>query len=324
LRFVQRGSGALIIVGEIPVKASSVDRAFSMGNLCKRLGEFVPGDYVGEPEPIAPEAVSPAHTADWKEYRAERDNALAKQSDSQYQADRTKLKTQHKLERKRLARRLAGNPLSVINRARHGLAVQQRKERRALAAERPRFGQRRQNFKAWLKAQGRNQQADSWRYRNRAFLPAPAPVAPPSAANPAEALAAYATHRQEILRQQNARLAWLTERMALFGKKPSPRSLALSRLDARIALLMRAEGHEQEVVIDAIRRCAPELRGDEKRDWRRYATRTAAYAFGLAGDMELAKMPRQRPNPIEVPPPPVEPVQAEPEPQWEAPRLRMR
>jgi len=68
----------------------------------------------------------------------------------------------------------------------------------------------------------------------------------------------------------------------------------------------------------------PKQRKEEKRDWRRYATRTAAYAFGLAGDMELAKMPCMEPKPIETPPPPVEAVRPEPESHWEAPRLRMR
>ena len=38
LRFEKKGSGAIIWVGEQAVKASSVDRAFSMGKLCKRLG----------------------------------------------------------------------------------------------------------------------------------------------------------------------------------------------------------------------------------------------------------------------------------------------
>jgi hypothetical protein len=38
LRFEQKGSGAIIFVGEVAVKASSVDRAFSTGTLCKRLG----------------------------------------------------------------------------------------------------------------------------------------------------------------------------------------------------------------------------------------------------------------------------------------------
>jgi len=53
-----------------------------------------------------------------------------------------------------------------------------------------------------------------------------------------------------------------------------------------------------------------------------YATRTAAYAFGVAGDMELARMPRREPKPVEMPPPPAASVLTEPE--WETPRLRMR
>ena len=45
LRFEKKGSGAIIWVGEQAVKASSVDREFSMGKLCKRLGDYVAGDY---------------------------------------------------------------------------------------------------------------------------------------------------------------------------------------------------------------------------------------------------------------------------------------
>ncbi len=62
LRFEKKGSGAIIFVGDVAVKASSVDRAFGMGNLCKRLGEFVPAPAVGEtdtpPPPLPPEPVS--------------------------------------------------------------------------------------------------------------------------------------------------------------------------------------------------------------------------------------------------------------------------
>jgi hypothetical protein len=123
---------------------------------------------------------------------------------------------------------------------------------------------------------------------------------------------------------QSARLTALAAGMALFSKVLNPPPESSSRLDARVALLMRAEGHSREGVTEAIRRYGPEWRGEENRDWRRYAGRTAGYAFGMAGDMELAKMARIEPKPIEISPPSLESVQIEPEPQWEASRLRMR
>jgi hypothetical protein len=131
----------------------------------------------------------------------------------------------------------------------------------------------------------------------------------------------------EKQRKQNARLADLAAGMALFSKVPTTLPESSSRQDARIALLMRAEGHSREAVTDVIWRCAPELRGEEKRDWRRYAARTAAYAFGVAGDMELAKMPRMERRPEEQPPPlppPPAPPHPDDERQRETPRLRMR
>ena len=320
LRFAKKGSGAIIFVGEIAVKASSVDRAFSMGNLCKRLGEFVPGEY-SEPEPIAPEPISSVHMADWQEYRTERTTSLVKQPDSSPTTALAELKTRHKLERKRLARRLAGSGFAIINAARHGLAVKQREERRALATPRPRSGWRRQSFKAWLRAQGRNQQADSWRYRNRPLPPVlPTPPMSP-AAHLDEALAAYAIHWERLCRQSAARAA-LAAGMALFSKVLTTPPESLSRQDARIALLMRAEGYSREVVTESIRHYAQAMRGKEQRDWNRYAARTTAYAFGMAGDMELAKMPRMEQKPQEPPPLPVESVPVELE--REAPRLRMR
>ena len=45
LRFEKKGSGALVWVGDVAVKASSVDRAFSMPKLVKKLGKFEDGDY---------------------------------------------------------------------------------------------------------------------------------------------------------------------------------------------------------------------------------------------------------------------------------------
>ena len=70
----------------------------------------------------------------------------------------------------------------------------------------------------------------------------------------------------------------------------------LSRVDAMIAVRLRGTGHDQKAVAAAILQCAPTIREDrskrETRNWQRYAERTAAYAFGVAGDLALAKNER--------------------------------
>ena len=60
-----------------------------------------------------------------------------------------------------------------------------------------------------------------------------------------------------------------------------------------IALRLRATGHSQQAVAEAVRQCAPTIREkNEGRAWQRYAERTAAYAFSVAGDLALAKNER--------------------------------
>ena len=62
------------------------------------------------------------------------------------------------------------------------------------------------------------------------------------------------------------------------------------RLTIYIALQMRKDGFSRKVVEDAIYQCAPEDRPEQaERDWRRYAERTAACAFGIEGDLRLAR-----------------------------------
>ena len=92
-----------------------------------------------------------------------------------------------------------------------------------------------------------------------------------------------------------------------------------SRVDAMIALRMRATGHSRQDVADVIHQCAPGIRKiKEGRNWQRYAERTAAYAFGVAGDVALARNEKyfEHWRKIEG----VEPEKR----QEEAPRLRMR
>ena len=67
-----------------------------------------------------------------------------------------------------------------------------------------------------------------------------------------------------------------------------------SRVDAMIALRMRANGHSPEAVFTAIRDCAPEIREGtaKRRNWAAYAERTMNYAFGYAGDRDLQRNER--------------------------------
>ena len=53
LKLEKKGSGLIIWAGNIAVKASSVDRKFSMGNLTKHLGEFETEKSEDSPQKIA-------------------------------------------------------------------------------------------------------------------------------------------------------------------------------------------------------------------------------------------------------------------------------
>lgn len=91
----------------------------------------------------------------------------------------------------------------------------------------------------------------------------------------------------------------------------------LSRVDAMIALRLRATGHSQQAVAETVRQCAPTIREkNEGRNWQRYAERTAAYAFSVAGDVALAKNERYREH--------WQKIEGAQETRQETPQLRLR
>jgi hypothetical protein len=158
--------------------------------------------------------------------------------------------------------------LKALNVARHRLAVWQKSELRRLRQEKkkPRRGGL-PRFETWLRARGLARQADRWRYRKQLEV-RPETSVPPAAARPSEPVLAYLAHWKDI------------------GEETAD----TSRIDALIALRMRVTGHSRKAVELAVRQCAPRKHEVvESRDWRRYAKRTAAYAFGVAGDVELAR-----------------------------------
>jgi hypothetical protein len=272
LRFEKKGSGAVIFVGEIAVKASSVDRAFSMKNLCKKLGEFEPGTYAPENKNIDPEPVSAVNFEEWKTYRSERAEAEKMPLPVLENGEVLEMKKRHLEERRTILSRMGQRGFSMLNIARHGLKLRQHEElRRLRQARKPRLRRGVPRFETWLRDRGLHRQADLWRYKDRLAVkrqktPTPAPPARPAD----KAISAYAAHRETIRKEKAAQ--------------------DLSRIDAMIALRMRSTGHSREAVAEAIRQCASKAHEEkESRDWQRYAERAVAYAFGIAGDVELAR-----------------------------------
>lgn len=170
LRFERKGSGAVIFWGDIAVKASSVDRAFSMGKLCKKLGGFEEGDYPVNgphgPENMSPNPVSFINLEEWKTYQAEYAGTVEPEK-TNAQLEIALLKKRHGTERKKALSHLAKYGLPVLNIARHCLKVQQIGEVREL---RQRLGTSRKrkakpDFETWLHSHGLHPQAARWRYR---------------------------------------------------------------------------------------------------------------------------------------------------------------
>lgn len=187
LRFEKKGSGAIIFVGEIAVKASSVDRAFSMGKLCKKLGDFEEGTYPDVLGKVAPEPVSSVNLGEWKAYQTAfagvPNNAKAAEN-----AEFARMKERHRDERKRALSRLARYGLPVLNIARHCLMAQQKEERRSLRSGRKKARGGKPRFETWLRTQGLFQQADRWRHRAGWEQARHTPPAPQRTAQRAEAM----------------------------------------------------------------------------------------------------------------------------------------
>ena len=174
LRFEKKGSGAIVFVGDIAVKASSIDRDFGMGKLCKRLGEFVPAEAPPPLEKMQPEPVSTVNLEEWHAYQNERHSGQKTiQDNAESRLRRDALRAQHRTERERTLHGLGKRGLPVLNKARHSLKVRQQKEWRELRQElRPKTRSHRPSFEGWLRGRGLHMQADRWK-RRRGFELAP-------------------------------------------------------------------------------------------------------------------------------------------------------
>jgi hypothetical protein len=199
---------------------------------------------------------------------------------------------------------LARYGLSILNIARHFLKAQQGEEVQRLREELLKAPKPIPRFTAWL-AERNLWEARSWRYRKRIA-------------------ADMDLKGLQFPKIGNMGSPYLAYRELLLQKYPEKRDE--SRLDAMIALRMRVAGYTAPEVANEMYRKARPLR-TENRDWKDYARRTAWYAFGAAGDIDIAAF-KPTPEKIQSFHQEAERLEAERLGETaqvqEAPRLRMR
>ena len=272
LRFVRKGSGAIIFVGDTAVKASSVDRSFGLSKLYKRLGEFKPGYYSERSfSKPSPEPVSHVCREEWLEYQKERQRL----AEEKYHAKKRREEERHELEQHQRERRetaiarLAPRGLSILNIARHCLKEQEQEEKAALRnrqaqSEKTEWLRR---FKHWLGKRS-PRQANLWRFRRR--------IAPDMRVRPFEfpktgALSTPFPAYREMVRRRFANT-----------------KLARSRLDYMTALYLRCAGYTKSEVFAELSRHTPAPSSQRDKNIRVfYERRIVGQAFGVAGDIDI-------------------------------------
>ena len=274
LRFVRKGSGAVIFVGDTAVKASSVDRKFSLSRLSKRLGEFTPGYYSERTfSKPAPEPVSHVCREEWLEYQQEKQGMVEEKLHARRkrEEERKELERQQRERRKAATAHLTRYGLSVLNTVRHFLKEQEREEKTALWDKHVQQGQKQQlpRFKYWLGKRDAYR-ANLWRFRKR--------IAPGI----------------EVRKRKFPRVGTLSSPYAAYRemvKKRFPEKMDESRLDAAIALYMRCAGYTPQEVANELYRHTPARPHGQNRDERiDYGRRVVGYAFGTAGDIDIANI----------------------------------
>jgi hypothetical protein len=180
MHFERKGSGAVLWVGDVVVKASTAGRDCSLSALEKRLGEFAPARAQVPPRRLAPEPVEPG-VRDWKTYDVERQKHYADkmrgraQLREQHRGHWEEMVARHREQRRKcvLQRDWLGER-DALNAFRSMLAARQAQEKEAIRERhrlereelRERFP-RWPKFEEWLRARGAPELAEEWRFRDR-------------------------------------------------------------------------------------------------------------------------------------------------------------
>ena len=276
LRFEKKGSGALLWVGDIAVKASSVDRSFSMPKLVKKLGEFEYGDYAAERPSFKTAPVTEAETMfkeDWQEYQQEQEakrkkrTLILQQKKDAFQ----RWEEERKARREASLRALSPFGLPMMNIGRHFLKEQQRLEKGKLHhAQTAVLNQRTgtHSFKHWF-SQKASRKSVLWRLRKKL--------------TPSLRVEKFAFSKTSDFQPYYEQ--YLAKVKNELGENADG-----SRIDAEIALRMRLDGYDVNTSINTILNESKWAKLRTTREERlEYASRIARVSFGTRGDVTIAK-----------------------------------
>ncbi|MBQ8173424.1 MAG: relaxase/mobilization nuclease domain-containing protein [Mailhella sp.] len=276
LRFEKKGSGALVWVGDVAVKASSVDRAFSMPKLVKKLGEFEYGDYAVERTSFKPAPVTEAETMfkeDWQEYQQERAAEKKKRALIQNRKKDAfqRWEEERKARKHGVYRKLSRYGLPIMNIGRHFLKEQQEQEKskfRQTVKTQGRPCIETQSFRRWLARNG-SRKSILWRQRKRLI--------------PGLHIEKFTFSRTSDFRPYYE--GYLQKAQKKLGEHSDG-----SRIDAEIALRMRLDGYDINTSINTILAESEWAKIRTTREERlEYASRIARVSFGTVGDVTIAK-----------------------------------
>jgi hypothetical protein len=178
MRYEKKGSGALVWIGEQPVKASAVGRDCSMAAMRKRLGEFEPAPSTPVRAPAPSRAIDPSaptlrvYLDDRRKHHQEREASRVRATGEQRKKWR-QMVDRHRNERADILGGSWRGKRDLLNATRSVLAARQAQETAALRErqQRERAALRREtgpfpSYEDWLARRDRDQ-ADRWRHRDR-------------------------------------------------------------------------------------------------------------------------------------------------------------
>ena len=168
ITFEKKGSGAILIIGDTVVKASTAGRNISLSKLCERLGAFEPHDgkiiaVERKPEPVV-KVTERKVKSDWERVTEARETYVKEKGEAQnvlaekHKKERTELFTRQKEERSSLFTDSWKGKGALLNRQRSVTAARQQGEKldlrdgqkKEMDEFKKKFPRRFPNFKIWL------------------------------------------------------------------------------------------------------------------------------------------------------------------------------